>query len=110
MRDATAGDPMSGLKWTHKPLRAVARELEREGYPISAPTLARLLYARDYALRVNRKKGAGATWSGGEGRVLTPTRSLPLAATVHSVRRCAETRRSNADILFQGARLASRSV
>ena len=59
MRDATAGDPITGLKWTHKSLRAVARELTRTGYPISAPTVGRLLAARHYALRVNRKKLAG---------------------------------------------------
>jgi len=59
MRDATAGDPISGLKWTHKSLRAVARELTRKGHPISAPTVARLLCDRDYAMRVNRKKLSG---------------------------------------------------
>ena len=64
MRDATAGDPITGLKWTHKSLRAVARELTRTGYPISAPTVGRLLAARHYALRVNRKKLAGKQVSG----------------------------------------------
>jgi hypothetical protein len=59
MSDATAGDPISGLKWTHKSLRTVAGELEGKGYKISAPTVARLLRQRDYALRVNRKKLAG---------------------------------------------------
>lgn len=59
MKDATAGDPVTGLKWTHKSLRAIGRELAREGYCISAPTVARLLRERDYALRVNRKKLAG---------------------------------------------------
>ena len=59
MRDATAGDPITGLKWTHKSLRAVARELTRTGYRISAPTVARLLSARAYALRVNRKQLSG---------------------------------------------------
>jgi len=59
MRDATAGDPISGLKWTHKSLRTVARALRRQGYTISAPPAARLLREGDYALRVNRKKLAG---------------------------------------------------
>jgi hypothetical protein len=59
MRDATAGDPISGLKWTQKTLPTVAGELQQEGYPISAPTVARLLREQDYALRVNRKKLAG---------------------------------------------------
>jgi Rhodopirellula transposase DDE domain len=59
MRDATAGDPISGLKWTHKSLRDVAEKLRQQGYPISAPTVARLLRENGYALRVNRKKLAG---------------------------------------------------
>src|SRR5215204_4175196 len=59
MRDATAGDPVTGLKWTHKSLRALADELARQGWRLSAPTVARLLRERGYALRVNRKKLAG---------------------------------------------------
>lgn len=59
MRDATAGSPVTGLKWTHKSLRTLTGELARQGYTISAPTVARLLRERDYALRVNRKKLAG---------------------------------------------------
>ena len=59
MRDATAGDPISGLKWTHKSLRTVTCELERQGFRISVPSVARLLREGDYALRVNRKKLAG---------------------------------------------------
>lgn len=59
MCDATAGDPVTGLKWTHKSLRALQHELARRGYRISTPTVARLLRASDYALRVNRKKLAG---------------------------------------------------
>lgn len=59
MRDATAGDPISGLKWTHKSLRAVAGELIRQGYAVSAPTVSRLLRERKYSLRVNHKRLAG---------------------------------------------------
>jgi hypothetical protein len=59
MRDATAGDPISGLKWTHKSLRAVKRELARRGYKVSAPTISRLLQFRKYSLRVNHKRVAG---------------------------------------------------
>lgn len=59
MRDATAGAPISGLKWTHKSLRAVAAELVRQGYEVSAPTVSRLLRERKYSLRVNHKRLAG---------------------------------------------------
>jgi hypothetical protein len=59
MRDTTAGDPISGLKWTHKSLRALARALARRGYAVSAPTISRLLQLRAYSLRVNQKRLAG---------------------------------------------------
>lgn len=59
MRDATAGDPISGLKWSHKSLRAIKHELTRYGYKISAPTIGRLLRDRAYSMRVNRKRIAG---------------------------------------------------
>jgi hypothetical protein len=70
MYDATAGDPISGLKWTHKSLRAVGQQLRRQGYPISAPTVARLLRERDYALRVNQKKLAGQQVAGRDEQFL----------------------------------------
>ena len=70
MRDATAGSPVTGLKWTHKSLRALKRELARHGYPMSAPTVARLLRARHYALRVNRKKLAGTQSPGRDEQFL----------------------------------------
>ena len=37
MRDTTAGDPISGLKWTHKSLRALGRELVGRGYAGQCP-------------------------------------------------------------------------
>jgi hypothetical protein len=58
MRDATAGDPITGLKWTHKSLRALATQLTRQHHTISAPTVARLLLEDGYALRANQKQRA----------------------------------------------------
>jgi len=58
VQDATAGDPISGLKWTHKSLRKISRAL-RGRYPLSAPTISRLLRLGRYSLRVNRKRLAG---------------------------------------------------
>jgi hypothetical protein len=57
-QDATAGDPISGLKWTHKALRKMSRAL-RARSSLSAPTLGRLLRLGRYSLRVNRKRWAG---------------------------------------------------
>jgi len=59
LRDATAGDPISGLKWTHKSTRKLSRALRRLGYAIGSDTVARLLRAHDFSLRTNRKRLAG---------------------------------------------------
>lgn len=56
MQDATAGDPITGLKWTRKTLRALARTLWFKGFKIGFVTLRRLLQEQDYAIRVNRKR------------------------------------------------------
>jgi len=37
------GDPDSPLRWTTKSLRNLAEELSRQGHPVSAPTVGRLL-------------------------------------------------------------------
>ncbi len=59
MVEDTAGDPISGLKWTHKSLRKMQTALADEGYAISPPTVSRLLQAGDYSLQVNHKRVAG---------------------------------------------------
>ena len=56
MRDATAGDPITGIKWSRKTLRALARELRRKGFKVSFVTIRRLLRRLGYAIRVNRKR------------------------------------------------------
>lgn len=56
MRDATAGDPVTGIKWTRKTLRELCRELGRVGYKLSPETVRRLLRELGYALRTNRKR------------------------------------------------------
>lgn len=59
MEDATAGDPMSSLKWTHKSLRKLKATLSAKGFNLSSPTLSRLLQAEDYSLKANRKRLSG---------------------------------------------------
>jgi hypothetical protein len=56
MRHETAGDPISGLKWTHKTTEKIAAELESIGIGISPRTVARLLRQMGFSLRVNHKK------------------------------------------------------
>lgn len=59
MVDESAGDPITGLKWSHKSLRKIQQALADEGFTISLPTISRLLRERDYSLRVNHKRVAG---------------------------------------------------
>jgi hypothetical protein len=49
------GDPMSPLRWTIKSLRHLAEELARQGHPVSAPTVGRLLRENGFSLQVNAK-------------------------------------------------------
>jgi hypothetical protein len=56
LEDSTAGDPITGLRWTHKTLRNLERELRRQGYQVGRTTVARLMRNRDYSLRTNRKR------------------------------------------------------
>lgn len=56
VRDATAGDPISGLRWMHRTTRKVADALRRQGMDVSHTTVARLLRQCRYSLRTNRKR------------------------------------------------------
>jgi hypothetical protein len=56
MRYQTAGDPMTGLKWTHKATRKIAAELQREGIMVSDKSVARILKELGYSLQANCKK------------------------------------------------------
>ena len=49
------GDPTSPLRWTTKSLRRLADELTKQGYPISAPTVGRLLHRNGFSLQANAK-------------------------------------------------------
>ncbi len=58
MEHDTAGDPMTGLKWTRRTTAKIAAELENLGIDISPKTVARLLKQLGFSLRVNQKKVA----------------------------------------------------
>ena len=49
------GDPMSPLRWTVKSLRTLAGELTRQGHPVSAPTVGRLLRGQGFSLQASTK-------------------------------------------------------
>ena len=56
----TAGDPMSGLKWTRKTTQKIADELKSLGIDVGRTTVGKLLKKMKYSLKVNQKNiGAG---------------------------------------------------
>jgi len=59
LQDTTAGDPITGLKWTHRSLRDLSKALRRRGINLAENTIARLMRKRDFRLRTNRKRLAG---------------------------------------------------
>ena len=56
----TRGDPRSPLRWTCKSTRRLAAELARQGHPVSARTVAAVLYDLGYSLQANRKTREGS--------------------------------------------------
>jgi hypothetical protein len=52
----TAGDPMTGLKWTRKTTAKISQELASLRIEASPRTVARLLNKMNYSLRVNHKQ------------------------------------------------------
>ena len=56
MVDDTAGDPVSGIKWTRRTTEKVANELLSGGICVSPNTVAKLLKDLGYRLRSNAKK------------------------------------------------------
>ena len=56
MRHDTAGDPITGVKWSRRTTRKIAEELAALGIAVSKNTVGRLLKDMDFKLRVNRKQ------------------------------------------------------
>jgi len=56
----TAGDPITGLKWTRKTTEKIASELKSIGIKVSSNTVGKLLRDMGFSLRVNQKKIASA--------------------------------------------------
>ncbi len=68
MKHETAGDPMTGLKWSHKTTAKGAVERQAFGLDISPRTVARLLRQMGFSLRVNHKKLARVSKTSPENR------------------------------------------
>ena len=58
MEYETAGDPMTGLKWTRKTTEKIAKELKSLGISVGRTTVGKLLKKMDFSLKVNHKKKA----------------------------------------------------
>lgn len=56
LRYETAGDPISGLKWTHRTLEKISDQLKSLGICVSPNTVGKLLKEMKYSLRVNHKR------------------------------------------------------
>ena len=66
MEYETAGDPITGLKWTYRTTKKIAMELIAAGINICAVTVGRILKNLNYSLKANSKKIANG------GKRLTP--------------------------------------
>ena len=55
------GDPMSLLKWTTKSVAHLQEALERMGHEVAETTIRRILRARGYSLRANKKNIEGTS-------------------------------------------------
>lgn len=61
MEHDTAGDPVSGIRWTRRTTEKIAAELATLGIDVCANTVAKLLKDLEYRLRVNHKKLSGGS-------------------------------------------------
>jgi hypothetical protein len=59
LADTVAGDPVSGLKWTHRSLRKLQKALGRRRIRLARGTIARLLRDLGFSLKTCRKQQAG---------------------------------------------------
>jgi Rhodopirellula transposase DDE domain len=59
LADVTAGDPVSGMRWTHRSLRSLRKGLKRWEITAARSTISRLLRDLRYSLRTCRKNKAG---------------------------------------------------
>lgn len=61
MKHETAGDPVTGCKWSRKSTYTIARQLKRLKISLSASTIGRLLKVQHFCLHKNRKNIEGTS-------------------------------------------------
>jgi hypothetical protein len=52
----TAGDPITGLRWSRRTTTTITEELAKLGISVPPNTVARLLHQMGYSLRINHKQ------------------------------------------------------
>jgi len=55
MREETAGDPITGMKWSRKATEKISAELKERNIVVSSKTVARLLIKMGFSLKTCRK-------------------------------------------------------
>ena len=87
MNAATAGDPMTSLRWTNKSTRHLAAALQAQGYAIEANTVGRLLQDElGFSLRANVKSR-----SAGHHTTLEGENTFAAAVSVPQVKKQSTT-------------------
>ena len=61
MEHDTAGDPITGLKWSRRTTEKIATELSRIGIKVSPSTVCRILKSMGFSLKSNRKSISNST-------------------------------------------------
>ena len=61
MEHDTAGDPITGLKWSRRTTEKIANELGRIGIQVSPSTVCRILKSMGFSLKSNRKSISHST-------------------------------------------------
>lgn len=56
LEEDTAGDPVTGIKWTRKTTRKISDTLKKNGINVSPNTVRNLLADMNYSLKINYKK------------------------------------------------------
>ncbi|MFO8074140.1 MAG: ISAzo13 family transposase [Polyangia bacterium] len=80
----TRGDPESALRWTSKSTTKLADELQKQGFVVSADTVARMLRGSGYSLQSTRKRLEGASHADRNGQfehIATLTKSAKRRRT-----------------------------
>ena len=70
MEPCVRGDPESPLRWTCKSVRSLEKELRKQGYKISYPTVASLLKELEFSLQGNQKTLEGTNHPDRDGQFL----------------------------------------